>query len=392
MTRIPALMECFRQLIAMPSVSCIDPRLDQGNRAMVDLLANWLADLGFSVELMPVPEHPTKYNLIARRGNGPGGLVLAGHTDTVPYDEAHWDQSPFVLTEKDQRLYGLGTSDMKCFFPLVLEAIRNMDLGRLREPLYILATADEESSMSGARALTASGRKLGRYALIGEPTGLRPVHLHKGILIESLKLTGRAAHASNPALGISALEGMNAVINALTAWRSELQQAYNNERFHVPVPTLNFGSIHGGDAPNRICAECAMNLELRLLPGMALTEFQSGLHDVVHRAVAGSGLAVEMQAHFDGVPPLHTDAAAVIVKQAEKLSGHSAGTVDFVTEAPCLNALGMQTVVLGPGNIEQAHQANEYLAMDRIRPMLEILDGMIGHFCIEENTHANQGN
>ena len=203
---------------------------------------------------------------------------------------------------------------------------------------------------------------------------------------------GRAGHSSNPALGISALEGMNAVINALTAWRDELQQAYNNECFHVPVPTLNFGSIHGGDNPNRICAECVMNIDLRLLPGMALPEFRSGLYAVVERAVAGSGLRLEMHENFDGVPAMHTDKDACIVRCAEALSGHHAGAVDFVTEGSYLNALGMQTVVLGPGNIEQAHQANEYLAMDRIRPMVEIITGMIGKICIEENTHVNQGN
>jgi acetylornithine deacetylase len=385
MSRIPAMMECFRQLVATPSVSCVDPRLDQGNRGVVELLGGWCTDLGFSVELMPVAERPAKYNLIARRGgDGWGGLVLAGHTDTVPYDESRWDQDPFTLTDKDSRLYGLGTSDMKCFFPLVLEAIQNIDLGKLHEPVCILATADEESTMSGARTLTDAGRMLGRYALIGEPTGLRPVHQHKGIIIEAIKLTGRAGHSSNPALGISALEGMNAVINALTAWRDELQQAYNNECFHVPVPTLNFGSIHGGDNPNRICAECVMNIDLRLLPGMALPELRAGLYDVVQRAVAGTGLKLEMHENFEGVSPMHTDKDARIVKCAEALSGHSAGAVDFVTEGPYLNALGMQTVVLGPGDIEQAHQANEYLAMDRIRPMVEIITRMIGKFCIEE--------
>ena len=135
-----------------------------------------------------------------------------------------------------------------------------------------------------------------------------------------------------------------------------------------------------------------MNIDLRLLPGMALPEFRSGLYAVVERAVAGSGLRLEMHENFDGVPAMHTDKDACIVRCAEALSGHHAGAVDFVTEGSYLNALGMQTVVLGPGNIEQAHQANEYLAMDRIRSMLEILNGMIGHFCIEENTHDHQGN
>ena len=392
MSRIPAMLECFRQLIATPSVSCIDARLDQGNRGVVELLAGWLEVLGFTVELMPVAEQPAKYNLIARRGSGPGGLVLAGHTDTVPYDAARWEQDPFALMEKDNRLYGLGTSDMKCFFPLVLEAIRNIDLGKLREPLYVIATADEESTMAGARALALTGLKLGRCALIGEPTGLRPVYMHKGILGVNIKLTGHAAHASNPALGVSALEGMNSVINSLLSWRKELQEQFVDNRFAIPVPTLNLGCIRGGDSPNRVCAECELAVDLRLLPEMAPETIRNHMNDVIMRSIAGAKLNVDVHPIFHDIPPMQTKVDSEIVKMAEKLSGQTAGTVAFGTEGPYLNSMGMQTVVLGPGNIEQAHQANEYLAMDRIRPMLEILTGMIGHFCIEENTHDHHGN
>jgi acetylornithine deacetylase len=385
----PDFLESFAKLIATPSVSSIDPLLDLGNREIIELLADWLDNLGFSIELMPIPDHPKKLNLIACLGSGEGGLVLSGHTDTVPYDEGKWQQDPFVLTERDNKLFGLGTSDMKCFFPLIIDVVRNMDLKKLNQPLYILATADEESTMSGAQALLDSGRKLGRYAVIGEPTGLKPVHMHKGILIESIKLTGQAGHSSNPALGNSALEGMYAVISALMAWRKKIQQEHVNDQFAVPVPTLNFGSIHGGDNPNRICAECTLTVDVRLMPDMVLEQVRADMREVISRSVEGSGLVLEVHSVFNGAPAMHTDPDSEVVRLAEKLSGHASGTVAFGTEAPYLNAMGIQTVVLGPGDIDQAHQANEYIAMDRIQPMLDILQKLIGHFCVEENKYAN---
>src|SRR3970282_2241358 len=142
---VPAFMESFSRLIATPSVSSIDPLLDLGNREIIELLADWLEGLGFCIELMPIPEYPKKMNLIACLGSGEGGLVLSGHTDTVPFDDGKWQQDPFTLTERDNRLYGLGSSDMKCFFPLVIYVIRNMDLKKLHQPLFILATADAET-------------------------------------------------------------------------------------------------------------------------------------------------------------------------------------------------------------------------------------------------------
>lgn len=385
----PQFLESFKKLVAMPSISCIDPALDQGNQGVIELLANWLEDAGFRVELMPLAGRPGKANLIACLGSGEGGLVLSGHTDTVPCNESQWQQDPFLLTERDNKLYGLGATDMKCFFPMVLEVIRTMNLKKTLQPIYILATADEESTMGGARALVDAGRKLGRYALIGEPTGLKPVHMHKGILGVNITLTGRAGHASNPALGISALEGMHAVIGGLMAWRKELQQQYIDGRFAVPVPTLNFGSIKGGDSPNRICAECALTVDMRLLPEMNMDIFQSEMIDVIQHSIAGSGLELDVHSLFHSIPHLGTDAHAEIIRVAEKVSGHTATTVAFGTEGPYLNAMGMETVVLGPGDIDVAHQANEYIATDRIQPMLEILTKMIGHFCVEEMKYVN---
>ena len=384
-TTVPAFEEALRRLIAAPSVSCLDPALDQSNRAVVDLLAQWLQDLGLSVEIMPVAESPEKVNLIARTGAGADGLVLAGHTDTVPYNADQWEQDPFTLTQRDGRYYGLGTSDMKGFFAIVLDVLRETDLARLQRPLCVLATCDEESNMSGAKALVERGVAPGRYALIGEPTGLTPIRLHKGVLFEKIMLTGRAGHSSDPGMGVNALEGMNRIMNGLLEWRRTLQAREENAAFRVPVPTLNLGSIHGGDNPNRICAECTLTLDVRLLPHMVIEETRAELREVARRAIAGSGMQVEFDCIFPGTPGMLTDADAEIVRVAEQLSRRSAGSVAFGTEGPYFNSLGMQTVVLGPGDIDQAHCANEFLGLDRIEPMRRIVQGMINHFC------GNQG-
>lgn len=382
MKQPPPLTDMLAALIATPSMSSVNPAFDVSNRAVIDLLAGWLDDMGFTVEVLPLPAQPGKANLIASLGKGPGGLVLAGHTDTVPYDEGRWQHDPFRLTEADNRLYGLGTSDMKGFFPLALEAARGLQASDLVQPLIFLATADEESSMEGARALVELGRPQARHAVIGEPTNLRPVHAHKGILMEGIRLIGRAGHSSDPSLGNSALEGMLKVMNGLLAWRSELQARYQDSRFSVPVPTLNLGHIHGGDNPNRICGQCDLYIDLRPLPGMAVSELRSDMQQRLADTLAGSGLQLEIRDLIHGTPPMHTPVDTAIVQAAEQLTGHPAEAVAFCTEGPYLNEMGMDTIILGPGDIAQAHQPDEYLGLERIEPMLAILKGLISRFCL----------
>lgn len=382
-TPVPGLIEMLQRLVATPSVSSVSPEFDQSNRAVIDILAGWLETLGFAVEVMPLPERPEKANLIATLGAGPGGLVLAGHTDTVPFDADRWRSDPFVLTEADDRLYGLGTADMKGFFPLAIEAARRFEARQLRSPLIILATADEESSMEGAEALVAAGRPRGRYAVIGEPTGLRPVRMHKGIMMEAIRLTGRSGHSSDPSLGVNALEGMHGVLGEILAWRTELQAAHRNPLFQVEVPTLNLGHIHGGDNPNRICGRCELHIDLRPLPGMALDELRGELVRRLERRLADSRLELEIFPLFKGTPAMETPAASALVQTAERLTGHGAEAVAFCTEGPYLQALGMETLILGPGDIDQAHQPDEYLALDRVRPTVDLLEQLIGRFCCE---------
>jgi len=382
MIRLPTLIECMHALIACPSVSSVSPHWDQGNFDVVDLLDQWFRILGFDTRVMPVKGYADKYNLVASAGRGPGGLVLSGHTDTVPYDEGKWRFDPFRVEERDGRLYGLGTCDMKGFFALVVEAVRDLDLATLKHPLTIVATADEESSMCGAKELVDSRVHLGRHVVIGEPTGLRPVRMHKGIAMESIRITGRSGHSSDPALGNNALEGMHQAIGALLQWRQELQQKFRNPAFAVEVPTLNLGHIHGGDNPNRICAECELHFDIRPLPGMDLDALRTELGERLEQVLAGSGLGLEMIPLFEGIPPMETPADAEVVIACEDLTGHPAEAVAFATEGPYFNDLGMETVILGPGDVAQAHQPDEFVAVDRIGPGVEILKGLIRRFCL----------
>lgn len=379
--RLPSLIEMLSGLIAAPSVSSVSPEFDTSNREVIDLLADWLERLGFVVEVLPLPTQPHKANLIATLGKGPGGLVLAGHTDTVPYDEGRWNHNPFRLTEKDNRLYGLGASDMKGFFALAIEAARGFQAVQLQQPLIILATADEESSMDGAQALVDLGRPRARYAVIGEPTGLRPVNAHKGIMMEAVRLTGRSGHSSDPSLGVNALEGMHKVIGDLLAWREELQARHRDPQFQVPVPTLNLGHIHGGDNPNRICGACELHFDLRPVPGMELEALRNTLNERLQRLLGEGPLGWEVSPLFHGTPPMHTPTTSAIVQAAESLTGYDSEAVAFCTEGPYLTELGMETLILGPGDIAQAHQPDEYLALERLQPTVELLRQLIRRFC-----------
>jgi acetylornithine deacetylase len=386
--RAPSLRDMIKGLIETPSVSSVNPTFDMGNLAVIELLADWLEQLGFEVELQPLAGHNNKANLIARLGQGGEGLILAGHTDTVPYDEGKWRHDPFALTEEAGRLYGLGTCDMKAFLALAIEAARTYVNQPLQRPLVLLATADEESSMDGARLLAEEGQRLGRYCLIGEPTGMRPVRQHKGIMMEAVRLHGRSGHSSDPALGNSALEGMQEVMGAILELRAELQARYRNPAFGVPYPTLNLGHIHGGDNPNRICGECELQYDLRPLPGMDLQELRRTIEQRVERIAERRGLGVECVPLFQGVPAMETPAASLIVRVCEQLTGKAAGAVAFGTEGPYLNSMGIETVVLGPGDIDQAHQPDEFLALSRIEPTLTILDELIRRFCLEQSPVA----
>jgi acetylornithine deacetylase len=383
-TPLPTAEQMLRELIGTPSVSSPDPAWDRENRTVVERLAEWAESVGFRAEVKSLPGAPHKANLIARIGSGEGGLVLSGHTDTVPYDEASWSTDPFELVEKDGAYYGLGTADMKGFFAAALHAAARFEVGALERPLVLLGTADEESGMDGMRALLADDPTLGAHAIIGEPTELAPVRMHKGVMMARITALGRAGHASDPSLGKSALDGMIEVAADLLALRDELASRYRDETFSVPSPTLNLGRVAGGDSPNRICAHCELDVDLRVLPGMDAAAVHAEIAARVGAIFGRRGLGGGVAALTSPLPAFETPAAALITRVTEELTGEVARSVLFGTEGPFLNARGVETIVLGPGSIRVAHQPDEHVHRDQLARATDLYARLIERLCISE--------
>ncbi len=379
---LPDFETMLDALIAAPSVSSVNPAFDMGNRAVVDLIANWLQDIGFRVEFIALDDTGNKTDLVATLGEGEDGLVLAGHADTVPCDPDRWMHDPFRLTVTDDKLYGLGTADMKGFLVLAVEAAALVKADQIKRPLHIVVTADEESTMRGARLLAETGVPRARYAVIGEPTGLMPVRMHKGVSMDAITVIGRAGHSSDPRLGANAIDGMHAVIAELMVFRDELKTRHPNGAFDPPWPTMNLGHIHGGDNPNRICGRCELHYDLRSMPGMDATAVRNELEKRVRVCLAGSGLEFTIRNLSSAVPAFETPADGALVRAIENLTGTLASAAPFATEAPFFAQLGMEAVVYGPGDLACAHQPDEYLLRARIAPTRDMLKKLIHRFCI----------
>lgn len=377
----PSLIEMVSALVQTPSVSSTQQAFDQSNNDVIDLLANWLDPLGFSIDIIPIENKPGKSNLIARIGSGRDGLLLSGHSDTVPFDEHLWQSNPFALTEQDDKWFGLGSADMKSFFALAIEAVQPFLNEKLQHPLVIIATADEESSMSGARQLTRQQLDDVRYAVIGEPTNLQPITRHKGIMMMNLRVEGASGHSSDPSRGNNAIEGLHKATSELMKLRSEMISNYTDTSFEVPTPTLNFGCVHGGDNPNRICDHAELAFDLRNLPSMDMQDFVEELEYKLQSCLEPDGFQSSLTLLHPPVPAFeNTDSS--FATEVEELTQNTSNSVAFGTEAPFLKALDLDTVVIGPGSIDQAHQPNEYLPVDQINPAVDLLQSLIKRHCL----------
>ena len=383
----PNFIDALGQLVAMPSVSSTNADIDIGNREVIQLLANWFQDQGFEVQLQPISEDGKKLNLYASIGgnlldeNTQGGLIFSGHADTVPCDPTLWSGTPFVLKENSKGYQGLGSTDMKGFFAVILQSISQMDLSKLKKPLTIVATADEETSMNGARNLLKEVIAKADKVIIGEPTDMQPIRMHKGILMEAIDIQGVGGHSSNPDLGINAMEVMHEVLSGLFVLRSELQANYKHAGFAISVPTLNTGCIHGGDNPNRICSHCNIEFDLRTLPGMLNTEMREKIDAMIEPIAQKWNCSIARKALMPGADSFEQSSDSDLVITAEHLSGQTSGSVAFATEAPFYKALGLDTLVLGPGSIDQAHAVNEYIPGAQIEPAIRLYSALIQKYC-----------
>ncbi|HEQ3484335.1 TPA: acetylornithine deacetylase [Vibrio cholerae] len=375
---LPSFLEVYEGLISTSSISSTDARWDEGNEQVIAKLADWLSALGFSIQIEQVA--PNKQNLIAKLGSGEGGLLLAGHSDTVPFDEGRWNYNPHALTQANNRFYGLGTADMKGFFAFIYEAVKNVDWRKQTKPLYVLATCDEETTMFGARHFTENAPFKPDYCIIGEPTSLVPIRAHKGHVANAIRVTGKSGHSSNPALGVNAIEIMHEVLFALMQLRDRLIKEYHHPGFEIPTPTLNLGHIHGGDSPNRICGCCELHYDVRPLPGISLDGLDNLMRDALREVQQKWPGRIELVPLHDPIPGYECAHDHPFIHGISEICEQEAQTVNYCTEAPFLQQI-CPTLVLGPGSIDQAHQPDEFLAFEFIDPTVRVLSRAMQKYC-----------
>lgn len=382
MKNLPDFTTALQELISSPSISSTSEHWDQGNKEIIYLLSGWFESLGFSITIQEVPNTRDKYNLLAKLGSGEGGLLLAGHSDTVPFDENRWQSDPFSIIEKDNKFFGLGTCDMKGFFAFILQACKGLNPKSLKKPLYILATADEETTMAGARFFAQSQDIKPDVAIIGEPTNLVPIVMHKGHMSHKISIEGQSGHSSKPSLGVNAIEIMYQVIGVLLTLKEQLAVNYKSTEFDVPSPTLNLGAIKGGDNANRICGYCDLDIDMRSLPGMTDDELITCLTDSLKPLAEKYPGRITVNELHPSSPSFKQSQPSDLIETAEHFSGHKCCAVNYATEAPFIQELGCQTIVMGPGSIDQAHQPNEFLALSEISKTDELLINMINKYCL----------
>jgi acetylornithine deacetylase len=356
------------------------------NLPLADFLSDYLDRPGVRIARNPSADGG-KTNLVVAVGpeaDDREGLVLSGHMDVVPAEEPAWRTDPFSLAEADGRFLGRGTADMKGFLALAANRLAAMDASRLRRPLALLFTYDEEIGTLGARRFTesfAGADRLPRSVVIGEPTELRVVRAHKGMVRLRLGFTGQAAHSGYPHLGRSAIEPAAWAIVALAELRRtmETERPPNADAFHeVPFAALNVGTVTGGSAANVIPDRCEVQLGIRLLPGMAANDMAERVRATV-RESAGDPFVLEVLSES---PAMILDEAAPIHRAMREAVGQSAShSVMFASDAGWLQRAGFDCVLFGPGSIEVAHQPNESLPVAEFRHAGDVLDGLIRRTC-----------
>jgi len=370
------LKQTLAELVAIDSVSA------RPNGPVIDYLAARCDDLGFSVQQFPYVDDNgrQKINLLALAGEQATAveLVLVGHTDTVPYDP-NWTAA-LTLTERDGKLFGRGACDTKAFIAAALTAVDSLDLKKLRHPLALLFTADEEIGLIGAKRFAAEQKLKARFAIVGEPTSLQPMRAGKGYCLAEVTVKGREAHSAYPALGTSAVFGAARLLARLEKIAERLQSETHSD-FEPPHTTLNVGLVQGGTAKNVIAGECRFTLEWRPIPGQGPARLLDLLHTAIAEETAAEPnlvFAVDAARADQG---FETSVSSELVNLLENLTGQSAGTVAFGTEAAQLSELGAEAVVLGPGNIREAHRTGEFVPVAELEACVTILQQSIARFC-----------
>jgi acetylornithine deacetylase len=343
---------------------------------MIAFIRDYLDELGVESELFYNAER-TKANLFATIGpRERGGIVLSGHTDVVPVEGQAWSVDAFRLTERDGRLYGRGTADMKGFIASVLAAVPSFVERDLKLPVHLAFSYDEEVGCLGVRPMLAELERRPHkpvLCLIGEPTELKPVLGHKGKLAMRCQVKGAPCHSAYAPYGVNAIQYAARMISRLEEIGDRLAQPeYRDERFDPPFSTVQTGVIKGGRALNIVPAECEFDFEVRALPGFDAGQVADELQtyaeaELLHRMRAVKSDADIRFQSLSAYPGLATSPDSEAARLLTLLTGSNEfGTVAFGTEGGLFEQAGIPTVVCGPGSMDQGHKPDEFLTSEQL--------------------------
>ncbi|MEM9103404.1 MAG: acetylornithine deacetylase, partial [Pseudomonadota bacterium] len=356
LNKLPNFQTMCAELVGLSTVSSLDPKVDQGNIVFIHRLGQWLEDIGFHVDIRHLPHNQQKANLLAYPKNTELKILFSGHSDTVPISHNAWQSDPFTLIEDGNTWKGLGICDMKAFFPLFIETIKPLLTNNQALPVGLLVTSDEETTMDGARFMTENLYKKPSHVIIGEPTDAKPISSHKGYLAYAIKAIGKSAHSSDPSAGINAIEVMHYCLEKLIAFQKLLEETYHDSSFKVPYPTLNLGLIQGGSSINAISDACRIDFEIRPIPQMSTDTIVRQLQSICDHVSAQCQTPIQLIPLYEPIPGFSSQKDSKLIEASEIICGCKADAVNFTTEASFFSAKNIDTLVLGPGSISQAHQ------------------------------------
>lgn len=369
----------FSAIELLAKLVAFDTTSHKTNIPLITFVKDYLASHGVESHLVPTPDG-LKASLYASFGadnaaiGQAGGVGLSGHTDVVPVTGQTWQSDPFELTRRGDKLYGRGTCDMKGFLACVLAMVPQFRARQLKTPLHILFSYDEEVGCTGVRPMIELlGQKLiqPRLIIVGEPTSMGVVEAHKGATRFAIDITGRAAHSSMAHLGANAVMAAGRMIAYLSTLEAGLRET-GDERFSPPYASLQVNVISGGFAQNVIPANCSFSVDIRSLPGVSVSylheqietyakaEILPDLRAVAPEAAVNVTLSNEIPAFQAGEGSPATSLALQLAGQNETFA------VSYGTEAGLFQRGGSSTVICGPGDIAQAHTANEFVDVEQL--------------------------
>jgi acetylornithine deacetylase len=376
-------IDMLRRLVGFDTTSRVS------NLGLIDFVRDWLERHGVESQLV-FDETGRKANLYATIGPpGSGGIMLSGHTDVVPVDGQDWHSEPFTLVAADGKLFGRGTADMKGFIAVILARLPEIAARRLRTPIHLALSYDEETGCHGVRRLIAALLERPvrpRLCIVGEPTLMQPVIGHKGKRSFCCRVHGFECHSSLTHLGVNAVEAAAELVAELKAMaRRKCRQGPFDPDYAPPYTTIHTGTISGGTALNIVPRECSFDFEYRLLPG---DDPEGPIAEL--RAFAEHRLLPEMRAvrpeaaiefgELSEYPGLAIEPDAEVVRLALTLTGaNRPGKVAFGSEAGLFQEAGIPTVVCGPGSIEQAHKPDEFITVEQLQACEAFIGRLFDH-------------